>query len=50
MHFITFVVTKEKPTEAVLAAAMAPFGPNVLGKDAKWDEWTLGGRNMRPIR
>jgi hypothetical protein len=44
MHFITFVVTKEKPTEAVLAAAMAPFGPNVLGKDAKWDEWTLGGR------
>jgi len=44
MHFIAFVVTNEKPTEAVLAAAMAPFGPDVLGDDHKWGWWGLGGR------
>jgi hypothetical protein len=44
MHFITFVVTKEKPTEAVLAAAMAPFGPDALGADHKWGSYQLGGR------
>jgi hypothetical protein len=27
MHFIAFVVTEEKPTEDVLAAALEPFGP-----------------------
>jgi len=38
MHFAVLVVTKDKPTEDVLAAALAPF------KDSKWDWWTLGGR------
>ncbi len=42
MHSITFVVTKDRPTEAVLAAALAPFGAQ--SDDPKWDRYLLGGR------
>jgi hypothetical protein len=44
MHFVVLVVTYDKPTEAVLEAALAPFGIAALGPHAKWDEWALGGR------
>jgi hypothetical protein len=44
MHFITYVVTDEKPTEDVLAAALEPFGPSWEGGIGKWDWWKLGGR------
>jgi hypothetical protein len=44
MHFITYVVTEEKPTDAVLAKVMAPFMPNALGNDHKLDWYALGGR------
>jgi hypothetical protein len=41
MHFITFVITESKPTDALLSDALEPFGPD---GSAKWDAWTLGGR------
>jgi hypothetical protein len=44
MHFCVLVVTKDKPTDDVLAKALAPFGRHALGNDAKWDWYALGGR------
>jgi hypothetical protein len=44
MHFIAFVVTDQKPTEDVLAAALEPFRPSWEGGAGKWDWWKLGGR------
>jgi hypothetical protein len=41
MHFVTFVITESKPTDALLSDALAPFGPDGTGR---WDAWTLGGR------
>jgi hypothetical protein len=43
MHFAVAVVTNERPTDAMLAAALGPFGP-AAGAGAKWDWWALGGR------
>jgi hypothetical protein len=43
MHFAVAIVTKEKPTEAILAETLAPFGP-AAGIEAKWDWLALGGR------
>jgi hypothetical protein len=43
MHTSVIVVTKDKPTEDVLATALAPFGPVALGPAAHWDWWALGG-------
>jgi hypothetical protein len=43
MHFAVAVVTEEKPTEAMLADILAPFGP-AAGTEAKWDWQVLGGR------
>jgi hypothetical protein len=42
-HFGVLVVTKDRPTEEVLASALAPFGPSA-GDEAKFDWWQLGGR------
>jgi hypothetical protein len=44
MHFFAYVVTEEKPTDAVLAKVMAPFMPDALGNDHKLDWYALGGR------
>jgi hypothetical protein len=43
MHFAVAVVTQEKPTESMLADALAPFGP-AGAAEAKWDWYALGGR------
>jgi hypothetical protein len=43
MHFAVAIVTNEKPTEAILAETLAPFGP-AAGVEAKWDWQALGGR------
>ena len=43
-HFPVLVITTEKPTHAVLRIALAPFGPDELGDQAKWHWWTFGGR------
>lgn len=42
MHFVTFVITESKPTDALLSDALEPFGPDGT---ARWDDWTLGGRH-----
>jgi hypothetical protein len=42
MHFAIAVVTNDKPTESMLADALAPFGP--AGGEPKWDWFALGGR------
>jgi hypothetical protein len=40
-HFVTWVITESKPTDALLSDALAPFGPDGT---SRWDAWTLGGR------
>jgi hypothetical protein len=43
MQFAAAVVTEEKPTQAMLAGVLKPFGPRA-GAEAKWDRYVLGGR------
>jgi hypothetical protein len=43
MHFAVAVVTAEKPSESVLADALAPFGPAGAAEE-KWGWYALGGR------
>jgi hypothetical protein len=42
VHFAVLVVTKDKPTERVLARALRPFGPRTVRP--KWNWYALGGR------
>lgn len=49
MHFMAFVVTQEKPTEVVLAAALDSFGHSEKGGEDHWDYYCLGGRYARRL-
>jgi hypothetical protein len=43
VHFITFVLTEEKPTQEVLAKALEPFRETPENRYSHWDWFALGG-------